>query len=271
MIRVAEINLCEKLPNVEPNGEHLGRPGDKIIVYTNWTDLSQTNVNRCLMRFSTCDYCRLRVNVINNFDFRSCPSSAPAYIDDNGSCAPGCTYLHLYDQDYSNQTAKSFSNEALMDNYATESRFLYVIACSNKSMTANVLFNITVTSEDKAQVFKGSSIHRPGTFHSPFFPDAYVLNSEIYRFIFQAATQDEFVTISFDDWHLSSLSTIIFDDANVIGVIQGSALRPWIISNKYRLTMTFETGPYRIPGTFRMFTGFKATYSYHASAGSWSF
>ena len=43
----------------------------------------------------------------------------------------------------------------------------------------------------------------------------------------------------------------------------GTNFRPWIISDKSRLEMTFDTGPYRIPGTFRAFKGFRATYTFH--------
>jgi hypothetical protein len=47
-----------------------------------------------------------------------------------------------------------------------------------------------------------------GKLLTPFFPEPYALNSEVYTYVFQAGTQDEFVTISFDDWQLSPMSTI---------------------------------------------------------------
>ena len=53
-----------------------------------------------------------------------------------------------------------------------------------------------------------ADVGRPQVFTSPFFPEEYVLNSEIYKYVFQGATQDDFVTISFDDWQLSQHSSI---------------------------------------------------------------
>ena len=58
--------------------------------------------------------------------------------------------------------------------------------------------------------------------------------------------------------------TLQFDSANIRGKIWGTNYRPWIISDKSRLEMTFETGPYRIPGTLRAFKGFRATYTFHS-------
>ena len=61
-----------------------------------------------------------------------------------------CTYLHLYDQDYSNQTAASYtsssSNLRILD-FRTESRFLYMIACSNRSLDNDVFFHLRITAE----------------------------------------------------------------------------------------------------------------------------
>ena len=61
-----------------------------------------------------------------------------------------CTYLHLYDQDYSNQTAASYtsssSNLRILD-FRTESRFLYMIACSNRSLDNDVFFHLKITAE----------------------------------------------------------------------------------------------------------------------------
>ena len=63
---------------------------------------------------------------------------------------------------------------------------------------------------EKKYIFTGTSgdIARPQTFASPYFPEEYALDFEEYTYIFQAATQDDFVTIAFDDWQLSPYSTI---------------------------------------------------------------
>ncbi|KAL8590515.1 hypothetical protein ACOMHN_010951 [Nucella lapillus] len=263
-----KVNLCDRRPGFEPNGEHLGNPGENLVVYTNWTNNSPTRVNRCLMRFSTCKYCRLQVRANVSFHYRQChlPKAYKVY---DGWCMPGCTYIHLYDQDYSNQTAVSFTSSGSLSsgniNFTTYSKYLYVIACANRTYDQHVFFSLKITAQDKTQYFKGKlwDVGRQYTFASPLFPVEYVLNSETYKYVFYAATQDDFITISFDDWQLSQHSSIQFDSANIKGKIWGSNSRPWIISDSRRLEMTFETGPYKIPGTLRAFKGFKANYTFH--------
>lgn len=259
--------MCDERPGVVPNGEHLGKPGDDLIVNVNWTNNNPTKANRCLMRFSTCYYCRLQVQTNASFNYPSCRSSMAHHVYD-GWCVPGCTYIHLYDQDYSNQTAASFTSSSSLSsgsiNFKTYSRFLYVIACANKTGDSEVFFQIRITAQDKTQYFQSNmwDVGRRYTFTSPLFPEEYVLNSETYKYVFQAANQDQYITISFDDWQLSQYSSILFDSANIKGKIWGTNYRPWIISDGHRLEMTFETGPYKIPGTLRAFKGFKATYMF---------
>lgn len=60
-----------------------------------------------------------------------------------------CTYLHLYDRDYSNETARSYSNETIFEDYVTQSRFLYVVACANKSVENRIFMKINISSEGK--------------------------------------------------------------------------------------------------------------------------
>ena len=72
-------------------------------------------------------------------------------------------------------------------------------------------FFVLAWFSDKTKYFRGTSaeIGRPQVFASPFFPEEYVLNSEVYKYVFQAVTLDEFITISFDDWQLSQYSSIL--------------------------------------------------------------
>ncbi|XP_025116139.1 uncharacterized protein LOC112577300 isoform X3 [Pomacea canaliculata] len=253
----AEIDLCEKVPGFEPNGAHLSSAGDKIMAYVNWTGPSKPPM--CLMRFSTCESCRLRVTPLSTFQFYQCAPSEN-YLRFDGWCAPGCTYLHLYDRDYSNQTARSYSNETIFEDYVTQSRFLYVIACANKSVENRIFMKINISSEVKSSFFQATStdVGKKYIFTSPFFPNEYALNSEVYKYIFLCASQDEFITISFDDWQLADTSSLAFDSANIVGPVKGSSSRPWIISNSFQLVMTFNTGSY----SFGDHIGFKATYSF---------
>ncbi|XP_076470288.1 uncharacterized protein LOC143300468 [Babylonia areolata] len=260
-----EVNLCDKRPGHEPNGEHLGQPGVHLVAVTTARE------PRCLMKFTTCSRCRLHVTANASFHYTACSSQA-AHLEDNGWCVPGCTYIQLYDKDYSNKTAVTYSSSSSMVggypqilDFSTESRTLYVIACANKTSDQHVFIGLNITAENKIQYFEGreSDIGRQYTFKSPFFPSEYVLNSETYMYIFQAPTQDDFITISFDDWQLSQYSSITFNSANVKGPILGTNYRPWIISDSRRLVMTFDTGPYKIPGTLRASKGFKATYMFH--------
>ena len=50
----------------------------------------------------------------------------------------------------------------------------------------------------------------PLTFTSPFFPESYATNSEVYKYTFELPAQKlgSFVTISFDDWQLSPFSYV---------------------------------------------------------------
>ncbi|KAK7115301.1 hornerin-like isoform X2 [Littorina saxatilis] len=268
----SEINLCDKRPGYEPNGEHLGAAGDNLTVHVNWTITDHSVQHRCLMRFSTCDSCRLHVQALSSFNYPSCPS-LKVYQEYDGWCVPGCSYLHLYDKNYSNRTAESYTssssnsaNDIRVLNFRTQSKYIYVVACANKTQDTHVVFHLKITAEDKTETFTGTSadIGRPHFFSSPFFPDEYALDSDVYKYVFQAATQEEFITISFDDWQLSQHSSIRFDNANIKGEISGSNYRPWIISDSHKLEMTFQTGPYKIPGTFRSFKGFRATYTFHS-------
>lgn len=62
---------------------------------------------------------------------------------------------------------------------------------------------------ERIKEFQGSSFNvGQQPLKAPFFPVGYALNGETYTYIFQAETQDEFVTLSFDDWQLSPYSTI---------------------------------------------------------------
>lgn len=265
-----ETDLCSGRPNTFPNGEHLEAVGSQLRVYVNWTIPADSPfIKLCLMRFTTCTSCLLHVISEAQFNYRPCPYSL-ALNQFKGWCAPGCAYIHIYDKDYINQTAKTYSSSSSLDNNGnlaildvqSMSKTLYVIACSNQSEEQSVSIRLKLTAEEKVQEFREAQPHQTSIFTSPFFPDTYTLNSEIFKFIFQALTQDDFVTISFDDWQLSPTSSITFENANIIGPISGSAVRPWVVSDRARLQMTFDTGM----NTVVQYRGFKATYNFYKKA-----
>ena len=84
----AEVDLCHKRPGFEPNGEHLDGPGDDLLVHANWTITDPSVAHSCLMRFSTCNNCRLHVEAVTSFHYRRCPSSEANKVYD-GWCVPG--------------------------------------------------------------------------------------------------------------------------------------------------------------------------------------
>lgn len=53
-----------------------------------------------------------------------------------------------------------------------------------------------------------------GLISSPFFPLGYAQNKEVYEYILSSASADDYIQLTFDDWHLSKASLLYVSSYN---------------------------------------------------------
>ncbi|XP_041376298.1 uncharacterized protein LOC121388848 [Gigantopelta aegis] len=258
----SEYNLCEVNRGHYPNGDHFPAIGDVATVFTNWSNTSDNGFYHCFMKFTTCNNCHFRVEAVNDFAFPRC-YWRDIFNHYNDRCAPGCTYLHMFDPDYKNETGRSYSQTPWAQKFQTESSKLYIIVCSNHSTVKDVKLKVRLRVMEKKMNIRGSAYDSltQRYIHSPFFPQFYTENEEIYIYEWTAMNNDEFIHLTFDDWLMSPQSVIWFEYANVKGAIYGSSARPVVYSDGNRLRMRFRTGS-TLSSDNRQYMGFKATYKF---------
>ncbi|XP_071092134.1 uncharacterized protein [Haliotis cracherodii] len=258
-------NLCDVKPGFSVNGDYFPEINDTSRVSINLTGTNAQAKYHCLMRFTTCINCSFRVEPITNFSYHNCLWDN-VYRNYGGRCAPGCTYLHMFDPDYVNETSRSYTSTPWPESpYYSLSKKLYIVVCSNRSMVKNIHLSLQLTVVEKKQAIRGSAYDTPSDSNyimSPAFPNFYAENDEEYIYHFSAVNIDEYIVLTFDDWHMSPRSILWFQKSDIIGPIYGSSSRPVVVSDGPELIVKFKTG---IPQTSsnRNYIGFKATYSFN--------
>lgn len=66
----------------------------------------------------------------------------------------------------------------------------------------------------KAIAYAFDPDRRTGTISSPGFPDRYESNGDAFRFHFEAAPTNNYLTLSFSDWYLSEYSKVTVSHEN---------------------------------------------------------
>ncbi|ESO86583.1 hypothetical protein LOTGIDRAFT_167107 [Lottia gigantea] len=257
--RSKNLDLCKKDHRFIPNGDHLPSVGSNMKVYFS---VKENVEQQCLMRFTTCVSCKLNLTSVSSYlSFSTCHKQLDVT---NSKCTQGCTYLHVFDPDYRNETTKYFTGP--FDVYRSESKTMYIVFCSNGIQYKHVNITLQLSVEEKKEVYKGSSqdIHTGYNqiVMSPFFPNYYAENSEEYIYEFRAVNHEDYVFLVFDDWNLSPYSTIQFENTNIQGPVKGSASRPSVLSNGPYIKLHFKTGK-SSTSQIRSYMGFKLSYKFY--------
>ncbi|XP_046570002.1 uncharacterized protein LOC124278326 [Haliotis rubra] len=257
-------NLCDVKQGFTVNGDYFPEINDTSRVYINLTGASPEAKYHCFMRFTTCNNCSFRVEPIGNFRYQNClwNNMLRSY---GGQCAPGCTYLQLFDPDYMNETSRAFTSTPWPQTpFYTLSKKIYIVVCSDRSMVKDIHLSLQLTVVEKKKTIRGSAYDPPSDpkyITSPAFPNFYTENDEVYIYQFTAVNSDEYIVLNFDDWNMSPRSILWFLKSDIVGPIYGSSSRPVVVSDGPELTVKFRTGT-QLSSSNRNFIGFKATYSF---------
>ncbi|CAL1538168.1 unnamed protein product [Lymnaea stagnalis] len=261
-----DYDLCNpKVPVTDPPRIYMNKPGVATEIFVKWViKQNDTTERQCHMLFKSCPYCRIKVELVGE-SFWNQPCVYDTDSSDIPDCIPGCIYMYLNDIFYKNVSVRASDSYSVIG-YRSQSSQLNVVACAVSPFhrEQNISMRLRLTAIDKLQEINGdpySPVPRR-TFTSPNFPNPYVSNSEDYPFEFQSSSLTGFITVSFDDWVVSPSSEFLIEGANLIKVT-GQSRRPYIISNGQSMRMSFNTGEFRIAGSYFTYLGFKAVATFY--------
>ncbi|KAK3589321.1 hypothetical protein CHS0354_026978 [Potamilus streckersoni] len=255
--------LCAGIPNVNSIQLCMSRYtfvqeiGDSGIIWFDEIKMGNGYPNPCILQIESCSSCRLTVSLID-FDYFTC--SSQDFRDD--SCSYQCNYMYIFDAHYKNQTIHYYRSKSQFTSpFISESSSIFIGLC-HRSATVNMTLRYVVTK--KTIKIQSSSLgeNSTGYITSPFFPTGYAQNYENYEFEIISDNQNDYIQVTFDDWDLSPKTELAFDNSNIVGPVYGANYRPVVVSNSYRLTVFFNTGPPTSIGSEKNFMGFKATYRF---------
>ncbi|XP_060577891.1 uncharacterized protein LOC132735008 [Ruditapes philippinarum] len=251
-------DLCNtktlRLLNIDDSG---------IIKYDNSSSSSgQSSGLGCVLKIESCSSCQiqLKISTDDNFTF-FCQTG----IVHSKYCSLGCDYLSIFDMYYMNETLRYYRGvDQIPDVFHSESSNIFIMLCHG-GMMKNYNFQISFSITQKMKTVHGSSdtSSATGLISSPFFPTGYAQNHEVYKYVISSTDADDYIIVTFDDWHLSETSSLYFVKSNQPGQFNGGSNRPVVLSDSSLLQFTFSTGVSLTAGENRDFIGFRAAYKFY--------
>ncbi|XP_060564428.1 uncharacterized protein LOC132723679 [Ruditapes philippinarum] len=251
-------DLCNtktlRLLNIDDSG---------IIKYDNSSSSSgQSSGLGCVLKIESCSSCQiqLKISTDDNFTF-FCQTG----IVHSKYCSLGCDYLSIFDMYYMNETLRYYRGvDQIPDVFHSESSNIFIMLCHG-GMMKNYNFQISFSITQKMKTVHGSSgtSSATGLISSPFFPTGYAQNHEVYKYVISSTDADDYIIVTFDDWHLSETSSLYFINSNKHGQFNGGSNRPVVLSDSSLLQFTFSTGVSLTAGENRDFIGFRAAYKFY--------
>lgn len=215
------------------------------------------NIYGCVVKIESCGACRVVVEPITmpNLDCASGQQSIKY-------CSKGCDFLGIFDVNYMNKTLRYYQNHVQMAQpFRSTSSSIFVMLCHSGQPTQLALSFKTI---DKLVNITGHSdtLSASGSLSSPFFPEYYAQNHDVYTYHITSLSASDFVKLTFDDWHLSDASTVYFEGTGRDGQFYGPSVRPVVVSEKNWLKVVFSTGLGLTAGENRQYLGFRASYTF---------
>ncbi|XP_056009115.1 cubilin-like [Ostrea edulis] len=204
----------------------------------------------CNVEIRGCSTCKVKVTLVD-VNFPHCP--AVQRSKHRNLCIPGCDHLQIHevDQPYRTRNLRNYHTDENDTEYVSISSSVKIRHCiSNGTSITGKRFRVKYEVIEKVEQIRGTVSSTMfggdrGEISSPNFPDRYALNGETFTYIITNLDPYGRIRIIFDDWDLSSVSTLqVYDGPRTTSPSQVYTRheRPVLVSKSSTIILVFNTG-----------------------------